>query len=216
MVHETPWHCPRAPTGYVVQFLPIQFVRSSYSPATLPISMSIHLIYLAPLSGRSHATVFPCTHSIRCIHMHVCLQAWLHSSGYQSASCWLSSSAIPASDCCELAKCAAVPPRTGKNALDVFACSQISRGCFWDVELAAGSKQQAGFIVHCGDNKSAGGQMLELDTEHDKELWLVESFEEAFKSEEDATSRLAGSLSSCAAHWFDSTPRAHGLTHGQH
>jgi hypothetical protein len=99
---------------------------------------------------------------------------------------------------------------------DVFACSQISRGCFWDVELAAGSKQQAGFIVHCGENKSAGGQMLELDTEHDKELWLVESFVEAFRSEEEAMARLAGSLCSCAAHWFVSlpTPRALGLAHG--
>lgn len=81
------------------------------------------------------------------------------------------------------------------------ACRQISKGCFWDVELTAGPAQEAGFIVHSGDDKSAGGELISVDTSATSEVWLVDGYARPFWSEHEAAAKSAGSLSACSAHW---------------
>jgi hypothetical protein len=58
-----------------------------------------------------------------------------------------------------------------------------------------------GLIVHSGDDKSAGGDPVHIDTAQTTELWLVDGHTKPFLSEEEAVSKLAGSLSFASAHW---------------
>ena len=80
-------------------------------------------------------------------------------------------------------------------------CRQTSRGCFWDVEVVATSSQELGLIVHSGDSKSAGGDVVSIDTLQTKQLWLVDGYKQPFFAEDDAVAVQAGSLSTCSAHW---------------
>lgn len=80
-------------------------------------------------------------------------------------------------------------------------CSQISGSCFWDVQVCAGAAEALGFIVHVDDDKSAGGDMLTVDTTRQGEIWLVDGYAAPFTRREDAMLSRAGSLSTASVHW---------------
>ena len=55
--------------------------------------------------------------------------------------------------------------------------------------------------MHSGDNKSAGGELVTLDTSKAAALWLVDGHAQPFWAEQEAAAKSAGSLSTCSAHW---------------
>lgn len=67
--------------------------------------------------------------------------------------------------------------------------------------MRPGSEQEVGFIVHVGDDKKAGGQPITINTEEQKEVWLVEKYDTPLLRREEALTKLAGSLSTQCAHW---------------
>ena len=67
--------------------------------------------------------------------------------------------------------------------------------------MRPGSEQEVGFIVHAGDTKSSGGKTITINTEEQKEVWLVENFDTPLLRREDALTKLARSLSTQCAHW---------------
>jgi len=95
-------------------------------------------------------------------------------------------------------------------------CRQVSSGSFWDVPLTADGPAEVGFIVHIGDDKTAGGSVATID-EVQQEVWLVDGCQAPFLSEKEASLQAIGSLASASAHWCEpirapvSLPRAvHG------
>lgn len=60
---------------------------------------------------------------------------------------------------------------------------------------------ELGFIVHVDDDKSAGGDVITVNTTQQGEIWLVDGYAQPFMSREDAMLSRAGSLSTASVHW---------------
>lgn len=62
-----------------------------------------------------------------------------------------------------------------------------------------------GFIVHMGDDKTAGGAVSTIP-ETQQQIWLVDGCQLPFLSEKQASLHAIGSLADASAHWYISVP----------
>eukprot|EP00892_Ulva_mutabilis_P007082 jgi/Ulvmu1/4746/UM020_0030.1 len=80
------------------------------------------------------------------------------------------------------------------------ATGQVSSGSFWDVPLKAEGPAEVGFIVHHGDDKTAGGALTTVAATQ-QQVWLVNGCQQPFLTEKEATLHAIGSLANASAHW---------------
>lgn len=73
-------------------------------------------------------------------------------------------------------------------------------GVWWDVRLKPNAAK-VGFIVHKGDQKDPGPDMMLLPAEHGREVWLVSGRNAILKAAPDVSALAAGDLSRFRAHW---------------
>ena len=79
--------------------------------------------------------------------------------------------------------------------------------------LKAAGPAEVGFIVHLGDDKTAGGAMITVP-EAQREIWLVNGGHAPLRSEKEATLQAIGSLANASAHWYASACPAVRALHG--
>lgn len=78
---------------------------------------------------------------------------------------------------------------------------QDAFGLYWDVKLRAGAAQ-VGFIVHKGDQKDPGPDMVLEIAKHGREVWLLSGATEIFTAAPDVSALPIGDLSRRKAHWL--------------
>ena len=75
-------------------------------------------------------------------------------------------------------------------------------GLYWDIRLTEGAAE-VGFIIHKGDTKDPGPDMLLSPAEHGTEVWLVSGSPNIMTSEPDISVLALGDLARSTAHWVD-------------